>query len=164
MGLRRRSAVVLIAVLVLYYILGAFVFPPLLLPIGCSGTFGTPAVETAPTTGFNISYDSQNERLIVEHTDGEVISQNWTEQVTIVIESPEDTRGVTWTQAGGTYPIRDGDSISISNISLSNDTGQSTTVSVQWTGDYLGETYPIYCPSPYDGDTTVSDTLQRSDI
>ena len=146
-GRQRRKVIgAVLVVSISYYLLGAMVFPGLLVPVGCSGTLGTPAVAEVPDAELNISYESDTETITVEHVGGAVLYDNWTDQVTVTIESSQETRRFNWTEVGGTYPIREGDSVSISNISPSSDPEAKKIILVIWTGQTREPKYPVYCP------------------
>ena len=121
------------------------------MPVGCSGTLGTPAVAGIPDTELNISYESDTEIITVEHVGGAVLYDNWTDQVTVIIESSQETRRFNWTEIGGAYPIRESDSVSISNISRSSDPEAKKIILVIWTGQTRERKYPVYCPGGIPG-------------
>ena len=165
-GRRRRNVIGAVLVVgISYYLLGVMIFPGLLVPIGCSGTLGTPIGETVPNTELDISYESDTETVTVEHVGGAVLYDNRTDQVTVTIESSQETRRFNWTEVGGTYPIREGDSVSISNIPRSSDPEAKKIIRVMWTGQTREPEYPIYCPgSGGNPRSTESATLSRSEI
>ena len=139
------------------------VLPGLLMPIGCSGTLGTPVVADIPNAEFDISYESDTETVTVEHVGGAVLYDNWTDQVTVTIESSQETRRFNWTEVGGTYPIREGDRVSISNISRFSDPEAKRIIRVIWTGQTREPKSPVYCPGA-NPRSTESVTYDRSEI
>ena len=124
-GRRRRKVIgAVLVVSIGYYLLGVMVFPELLVPVGCSGTFGTPTVAEIPNAELNISYESDTETITVEHVGGAVLYDNWTDQVTVTIESSRETQRFNWTEIGGAYPIREGDSVHLEHIPVQRPRGK----------------------------------------
>lgn len=153
-SLRPRN-LYLVAVLVLvYFVLGYTVVPAFLVPFGCTGILGDEAVQYAPSASFNITYDDQAGSLTVRHTGGSTLPADRTDELLIRLTTSNDRTNYTWAEAGGSFPVRDGDSLTLSDVSLRD----GDVVRIEWIGSWP-DPQPNYCPN--DHPTAGSVTLAK---
>lgn len=162
-GLLTRARLIVVVSLALgYVVLGYTVAPSFLIPAGCDGGLGDPAVTYVPVTAFQISYESDANAVTVRHSGGDTLPAARTDALEIRIRSSDAQTGYSWTSEGGSYPIRDGDSLTIADVTIN---GRHPTagdvISVHWTGTWP-DPQPNYCPN--DHPTYASRTLNSTEL
>jgi hypothetical protein len=155
-----KITVPILVVIIVYYLLGAMLFAPLLVPVGCSGSLGDADPVKSPTTEFNISYEPSTQTVSVEHVGGDTLFDNSTNKLVVEVESDQENQRFDWVTLGGAYPVRAGDEVSIQE---SIDDNMNTIVRVVWSGSAQVPAYPFYCPGSGEA-PTITITLTRSEI
>lgn len=149
----RRTLVVGVSLVLGYVVLGYTILPHLLIPVGCEGGYGDLAVVYTPNAEFNISYDSAAAAVTVNHTGGDTLPAARTDTLELQIESTNHTRTYSWTAAGGSFPVRPGDSVTITDASVNGRqlmTGDD--LRVYWAGEWP-DPQPNYCPNDHPTDS-----------
>lgn len=118
------------------YLISGFIYAPMLLaPIGCSPT--DQAVGYAPATSFNISYAAETSDLKVTQTGGDTLPAERTDAplVRLYTTDSQVVRNYTWTDVGGQYPVRIGDSVTVQNPTVDGrPLADGDVVRVIWSG------------------------------
>lgn len=103
----------------------------------------------APQAQINVSYDPNTDELTVRHAGGDALDTSAkTHSITIEITRPRSGESATstWAEAGGTYPVDSGDSVTIHPPTVGETPvteGDTIRVIVQGQWDQR----PRYCPN-----------------
>lgn len=134
-------------ILVGYFGLGYTVVPELLIPLGCSGGIGDLAVGYMPNATFDIQHDDQRDSLTVTHLGSDVLPASRTDRLYVRMRDGEE-RTVNWTAAGGAFPVKEGDAVTITGFNDPSPGANETEIAVIWQGTWPADEtpYPVYCP------------------
>lgn len=140
-------------ILPIYYVLGYAVLPELLIPFGCAGMHGdSTIVYTDPS--FNISSDVENDTVVVTSNGRDNLTRKNTHAVLIETATAGDNRTYQWNAVGGTFPIENGDSVTVRNpFGSSHSLSAGDEILVVWDGVQI-DPQPNYCPGGGDWNET----------